>query len=142
MPYLTAVLNESESNCADHFHRPIPSLTAPPIVLRLYPQVPMNTRSTIKTTLLPKGGGPDGESPVLVPRKAGITFSPYHMHRRKELFGEDANEFKPERWLDGSLANIGYAYMPFLHGYRTCLGSMLLSFSVLNDLATWKNRCS
>jgi cytochrome P450 len=84
----------------------------------------MNTRSTIRTTLLPKGGGPDGEAPVLVPRKAGITFSPYHMHRRKELFGEDANEYRPERWLDGSLSNIGYAYMPFLHGYRTCLGSM------------------
>jgi cytochrome P450 len=96
--------------------------------LRLYPQVPINTRSTIKTTLLPKGGGPDGEAPVLVPRKAGITFSPYHMHRRKELFGEDANEYRPERWLDGSLSNIGYAYMPFLHGYRTCLGSMFSSF--------------
>ena len=93
------------------------------VVLRLYPQVPMNTRSTVKTTLLPKGRGPDGEAPDLVPRKAGITFSPYHMHRRKELFGADANEFRPERWLDGSLSNIGYAYMPFLHGYRTCLGS-------------------
>jgi cytochrome P450 len=96
--------------------------------LRLYPQVPINTRSTTKTTLLPKGGGSDGESPVLVPRKAGITFSPYHMHRRKELFGEDVNEYRPERWLDGSLSNIGYAYMPFLHGYRTCLGSMFSSF--------------
>ena len=83
----------------------------------------MNTRSTIKTTLLPKGGGPDGEALVLVPRIAGITFSPYHMYRRKECFGDDANEFRPERWLDGSLSNIGYAYMPFLHGYRTCLGS-------------------
>lgn len=97
--------------------------------LRLYPQVPMNTRSTIKTTLLPKGGGPDGEAPVLVPRKAGITFSPYHMHRRKELYGEDANEYRPERWLDGSLSKIGCAYIPFLHGYRMCLGSTLSPFS-------------
>ncbi|KIW73791.1 hypothetical protein PV04_01881 [Phialophora macrospora] len=89
---------------------------------RLYPQVPMNTRSTVRTTCLPKGGGLDGESPVLVPKNADITFSPYHMHRRKELFGEDAHEFRPERWLDGKLAHIGCAYIPFLHGFRTCLG--------------------
>ena len=82
----------------------------------------MNARSTVRTTLLPKGGGPDGESPVLAPKNAGITFSPYHMHRRKELFGEDAHDYKPERWLDGKLASIGCAYIPFLHGFRTCLG--------------------
>ncbi|KAF8853501.1 cytochrome P450 [Acephala macrosclerotiorum] len=122
IPYLTAVLNET---------------------LRLYPQVPINTRSTIKTTLLPKGGGPDGEAPVLVPRKAGITFSPYHMHRRKELFGEDANEYRPERWLDGSLSNIGYAYMPFLHGHRTCLGKDFAlseaSYSIVRLLQAYPN---
>ena len=82
----------------------------------------MNTRSTVRTTLLPRGGGPTGEDPVLVPKNAGITFSPYHMHRRKELFGEDAHDYRPERWLDGKLANIGCAYIPFLHGFRTCLG--------------------
>lgn len=96
----------------------------------------MNTRSTIKTTLLPKGGGPDGEAPVFVPPKAGITFSPYHMHRRKELFGADANEYRPERWLDDSLSKIGYAYMPFHHGYRTCLGSTSLPSFLLSVFST------
>ena len=48
--------------------------------------------------------------------------APYHMHRRKELFGEDAHDYKPERWLDCKLANIGCTYIPFLHGFRTCLG--------------------
>lgn len=112
----------------------VPSFVAS-AALRLYPQVPMNTRSTIKTTLLPKGGGPDGEAPVLVPRKAGITFSPYHMHRRKELYGEDANEYRPERWLDGSLSKIGCAYIPFLDGYRMCLGSTLSQFSWCRTLS-------
>lgn len=116
------------SNVLDYSKSDQVSSVVASAALRLYPRVPMNTRSTIRTTLLPKGGGPDGEAPVLVPRKAGITFSPYHMHRRKELFGEDANEYRPERWLDGSLSNIGYAYMPLLHGYRTCLGSKCCPF--------------
>lgn len=44
------------------------------------------------------------------------------MHRRKELFGEDPHDYKAERWLDGKLANIGCAYIPCLHAFRTCLG--------------------
>jgi hypothetical protein len=53
----------------------------------------------------------------------GVGTSPYHMHRRKELYGEDASEFRPERWLTGELENIGVGYMPFHYGPRTCLGS-------------------
>lgn len=46
MPYLKAVLDE---------------------ILRLYPQIPLNVRFATETTLLPKGGGPDGESPISKP---------------------------------------------------------------------------
>ncbi|KAL8995819.1 MAG: hypothetical protein Q9188_006720, partial [Gyalolechia gomerana] len=67
-------------------------------ILRLYPQLPINVRFARKTTLLPVGGGPDGESPVLIRRGAGVGYSVYHMHRRKSLYGEDADEFRPERW--------------------------------------------
>ena len=34
--------------------------------LRLFPPVPLNNRTVTKTTMLPTGGGPDGESPILV----------------------------------------------------------------------------
>lgn len=36
--------------------------------LRLYPSVPVNTRISTKTTILPTGGGPDRKSPVLIPK--------------------------------------------------------------------------
>jgi cytochrome P450 len=45
------------------------------------------------------------------------------MHRRKDLYGDDALEFRPERWEDGTLLrNIGYGYLPFNNGPRVCLG--------------------
>lgn len=82
----------------------------------------MNVRFAAKMTLLPKGGGPDGESPIVLPKGMGVGLSVYHMHRRKELYGDDAEDFRPERWLTGELDNIGAGYMPFFLGPRTCLG--------------------
>jgi len=72
---------------------------------------------------MPSGGGPEGTAPVLVPRGVGVGFLPYYMHRRKDLYGEDAMEFRPERWEGPKLANIGYGYVPFHGGPRVCLGS-------------------
>lgn len=44
------------------------------------------------------------------------------MHRRKDLYGEDAMEFRPERWEGDRLAKIGWGYLPFHGGPRLCLG--------------------
>lgn len=48
-----------------------------------------------------------------------VGYSPFVMHRRKDLYGEDADEYKPERW-----ANLrpGWEYLPFNGGPRICLG--------------------
>lgn len=50
------------------------------------------------------------------------------MHRRKDLYGSDADEFRPERWEDGDGKlgkTIGYGYLPFNGGPRVCLGQEL-----------------
>jgi cytochrome P450 len=84
--------------------------------------VPLNNRTAVRTTILPTGGGPSGNSPILVRRGEVVIFSPYVNARRKSIYGPDADKFRPERWETGELANIGWAYFPFNGGPRTCLG--------------------
>lgn len=96
-------------------------------VLRLYPSVPVNSREATSLTTLPVGGGPDGKSPILVRPGEGVGYCVYAMHRRKDIYGDDADEFRPERWEDGSLKDIGWAYLPFNGGPRLCLGRELPS---------------
>jgi cytochrome P450 len=67
-------------------------------VLRLRPIIPINSRTCIVDTILPLGGGPDGKSPTLVKAGTRIIFSIHALHRRKDLYGEDADLFLPERW--------------------------------------------
>jgi cytochrome P450 len=48
-----------------------------------------------------------------------VGYSPYTMHRRKDLYGLDADEYKPERWES---LRPGWEYLPFNGGPRICLG--------------------
>ena len=87
--------------------------------LRLYPSVPFNQRHALKDTCIPVGGGPDGTKPVYVKKGVNVDYSVYMIHRRKDLWGEDADEFRPERW-DGR--RTGWEYLPFNGGPRICIG--------------------
>ncbi|KAK9350123.1 cytochrome P450 [Lipomyces doorenjongii] len=89
-------------------------------VLRLYPSVPLNYRCAVRDTVLPVGGGPDGKSPVLIRKGDTVVYSVYVMHRRKDFFGDDADEFIPERWAEGK--SWSWEYLPFNGGQRICLG--------------------
>lgn len=73
-------------------------------------------------TTLPTGRGPDGKSPILVRRGEAVGYCVYAMHRRKDIYGPDAEQFRPERWEEENLQNIGWAYLPFNGGPRICLG--------------------
>lgn len=87
--------------------------------LRTHPVVPGNSRYAIKDTVLPLGGGPNGTAPLFVPRGTIVGYSPYAMHRRTDLYGPDAHEYKPERWES---LRPGWEYLPFNGGPRICLG--------------------
>lgn len=89
-------------------------------ILRMYPSVPVNFRDATKDTTLPTGGGPDGKSPVFVGKGTTVVYSVYCVHRNKEVYGEDADVFRPERWGEGQ--KLGWAYLPFNGGPRICLG--------------------
>lgn len=77
--------------------------------LRLYPVVPINSRYANKDTMLPRGGGEDGKSPIFVPKGSTCDYAVHVMHRRKDIWGPDADEFSPERW-EGK--KVGWEYLP------------------------------
>ena len=100
--------------------------------LWLYPPVPVNTRTALRTTVLPTGGGLDRKSPVLIPKGTAVAFSVYTLHRRPDLYGIDAELFRPERWdedmpLGYNNTTAKWGYLPFNGGLRICLGSKCCS---------------
>lgn len=87
--------------------------------LRLHSIVAFNSRMAVRDTTLPTGGGPDGTMAVFVPAGTEVNFSTHVMHRRKDLWGEDADQFVPERWES---IRPGWSYAPFNGGPRICIG--------------------
>ena len=106
--------------------------------LRLYPPVPLNVREANQTTLLPTGGGPDGEHPILVRKGEVVIFSQYILARKKSIYGSDAADFRPERWEAGDVDGKGWTYFPFSGGPRRCLGEdfalMEVSYTIIRLL--------
>ncbi|KAJ9656605.1 hypothetical protein H2198_004839 [Neophaeococcomyces mojaviensis] len=97
LPYMTAVCNE---------------------MLRLYPPVPVTARKAVVDTRI---------GDVVVPKGTLGVVSIWAANRMPSLWGEDADEFRPDRWLDGAQATLGGAqssniFSTFLHGPRSCIG--------------------
>lgn len=108
LPYLSAV-------CAE--------------TLRFYPTVPITARTTIRTTRILS---------QVIPRGTEILISPWAINRHPELWGPDAETFRPERWLgsacsdndnvpemsirDGERGMNSHEFITFLHGARSCIG--------------------
>jgi cytochrome P450 len=70
-------------------------------------------------TVLPVGGGSSASDPVFVRKGDAIMYSVWSMHRRKDIWGLDASEFRPERW---EKRQVGWEFLPFNGGPRICLG--------------------
>jgi cytochrome P450 len=107
--------------------------------LRLFPVVPGNSRTVVRDTILPVGGGPDGKSPVLLTKGTGLAYHSYTMHRREDLYGSDAAEFRPERW---ETIRPGWEYLPFNGGPRICLGQQFAlteaSYATIRMMQTFR----
>ena len=87
--------------------------------LRLMPVVPNSSRTAIRDTVLPLGGGENGRSPLFIPKGMQVNFSIYALHRLEEFYGPAVMEFKPERW---DTLRPRWEYLPFSGGPRICLG--------------------
>lgn len=100
LPYLNSVCNE---------------------VLRLYPTLPLTARVAIRDTII---------AGQFVPAKTLVLICPWAINRNPKLWGEKADQFIPERWLDQEtgrmMMNSGvgskYSFSTFFHGPRSCIG--------------------
>ncbi|EKM58812.1 uncharacterized protein PHACADRAFT_112917 [Phanerochaete carnosa HHB-10118-sp] len=104
--------------------------------LRLYPPVTFTSRENVRDVVMPLSTPltlRDGTSTTFihVPKGTSILIGIYSSNRNKEVWGDDACEWKPERWLDGKLpesvadAKIPGVYsnlMTFIGGGRACIG--------------------
>ncbi|RCI15717.1 hypothetical protein L249_3446 [Ophiocordyceps polyrhachis-furcata BCC 54312] len=136
MPYLQAVCSE---------------------VLRTYSPVPMTMREAVRDTVI------QGQR---VPRGTKVVVSPWATNVDGRIWGADAGEFKPERWLlhqrgrflsrgngheDSSLRSYGnnddddddddsisnYGFLTFLHGPRSCIGANFARAELACLVAAW-----
>lgn len=94
--------------------------------LRLNPPVAANQREAIRDTVLPRGGGPDGKSPIFVPKGTNFRYLPWSMQRRKDLFGEDAEEFRPERWEHLRVTYVFYSFSIVLFLCDTIVAAVVI----------------
>ncbi|KAI4599462.1 hypothetical protein KJ359_001904 [Pestalotiopsis sp. 9143b] len=97
MPYLQAVIKEA---------------------LRIHPATALPLERVV-----PEGGATI--SGRFFPEGTIVAINPWVEHRNTALFGADAEEFRPERWLAedaDKLAVMNRHWMPFGLGSRTCIG--------------------
>lgn len=85
-------------------------------VMRLYPPVWLILRQVVAE----EGAVIDG---YYLPNGTAICLSPYVLHRRYDVWGKDADEFRPERWDEIDPDRYRHVYIPFAAGPHTCIGN-------------------
>ncbi|GMY09399.1 cytochrome P450 704C1-like [Fagus crenata] len=84
--------------------------------LRLYPAVPLDGRCAKMDDILPDG--------YRLKKGDGVYYMAYAMGRMPYIWGEDAEEFRPERWLKDGIfqPESPFKFIAFHAGPRICLG--------------------
>ncbi|XP_062001769.1 cytochrome P450 704C1-like [Rosa rugosa] len=85
--------------------------------LRIYPAVPVDAKICFSDDTLPDG--------FSVRKGDLVAYQPYAMGRMKTIWGDDAEQFKPERWLDENgvfQPESPFKFTAFQAGPRICLG--------------------
>ncbi|KAF8331980.1 cytochrome P450 [Cantharellus anzutake] len=71
--------------------------------LRLFPPNPLNARTSKTATLIP-GDQRTGGKPIYVPAEKRVCYIALALHSNKDIWGDNADQFVPERWVDGDKA--------------------------------------
>ncbi|KAG0001752.1 hypothetical protein BGZ80_010674 [Entomortierella chlamydospora] len=94
--------------------------------LRLYPSVPQNLKLCVEDDVLPGG--------IRVYKGESVGWCSWAMGRLEYIWGPDAKEFKPERWLAGEKPSSS-KFVSFHLGPRTCLGQQFATIEALTIIS-------
>lgn len=103
--------------------------------LRIYPVVPLNVREANRDTTLSDG--------TIIPKGTQVFLPSYALGRMKSVWGQDALEFKPERWIETdvttnkqTIRRISAFQFPAFHGGpRICIGMRFAMLELKTALA-------
>ena len=85
----------------------------------MYPSSTLESRTALRDTVLPVGGGIDGNSPIHVGKGTEVKINILALHRSESVFGPNPNSFWPDRW--DFIQPAIWEYIPFGRGPRSCL---------------------
>ncbi|TVY86217.1 Cytochrome P450 [Lachnellula willkommii] len=99
--------------------------------LRLYPPVPFEFKQCMKATTLPDG--------TFLPKDTVLLWCTWAMNRSRLTWGKNANEFRPERWLDNGnlITKTAFEFPVFNGGPRICLGKKMAESVAVQVIATF-----
>ncbi|KAG2121145.1 cytochrome P450 [Suillus cothurnatus] len=118
--------------------------------LRLYPSLPTLSRRTISAASVPlqfpvRSVSGKEINNIPVAKHQAVVISILAANHNQAVWGEDASEWKPERWLNSTQAGLkdGVRYtgvyssmMTFLAGNRSCIGLKFAEMEIKDVLAT------
>ncbi|KAF9200280.1 hypothetical protein BGZ49_009501 [Haplosporangium sp. Z 27] len=90
--------------------------------LRIFPMVPRNLRNCVNDDVLPDG--------TKVYAGEWVTWSTYVMGRSERIWGPDAKEYKPSRWINTEKPSQS-KFNSFHAGPRVCLGQQFATVEAL-----------
>ncbi|KAL8636826.1 MAG: hypothetical protein Q9228_005825 [Teloschistes exilis] len=109
-------------------------------VLRLFPPVSVTIRVAVRDTSV---------CDQVIPQGTTIMIPPWAVNANPALWGDDAGEFNPERWLvvanekpvttlaEGKGGGTNYNFLTFLHGPRSCIGQSFAVGELKCLVAAW-----
>ncbi|KAK3807914.1 MAG: cytochrome P450 [Benniella sp.] len=94
--------------------------------LRLYPSVPQNIKVAVQDDVWPDG--------TKVYKGEFVSWSPWVMGRSTAIWGPDAKEYRPNRWMTGEKPS-ATKFPSFHAGPRTCLGQQFATIEAETIMA-------
>ncbi|POM65969.1 Hypothetical protein PHPALM_18242 [Phytophthora palmivora] len=122
--------------CLDDSNRLIYLEAAVKETLRLFPVAPISGRTATRDVTMSNG--------VFLAKGTSVHMPHYAMGRMESVWGPDADEFKPERWIDSVTGRVNivspFKFSAFYGGPHACLGMKFAMSEIKITLAALLSR--